>query len=152
MVRNTTGGNKAKKLGNRNMTSNRRIQYSSDPLEMYGIVTGMPGGRICSVYGTDGKDYICHIRGAFCGKNKGSNFIKKGLWVLFGKREWSETNNHSDLLCIYSDKEQEQVLQQPIDFSGLQKKENELKEITVSKEEQDIQFQQSDDEIDFEDI
>jgi initiation factor 1A len=71
----------------------------------------MMGGKICEVKCQDDVVRLCHIRGAFSGKNKGSNFIRPGQWVLVGLREWSTEKNHCDLLCLYTDREKEKILQ-----------------------------------------
>ncbi len=105
MVRNVTGGKKAKQSGHKAFTPSR-MKISTDPSECYAIVTKMTGGRICLVKCQDKEERLCHIRGAFSGKFKGGNFIKAGVWVLVGLREWaSKTEGKQescDLLYVYS--------------------------------------------------
>jgi initiation factor 1A len=110
MVKNTTGGKKNKQAGRKTFTQTKTM-LSTSPMEVYGIVVKMMGGKICEVKCQDDVVRLCHIRGAFSGKNKGSNFIRPGQWVLVGLREWSTEKNHCDLLCLYTDREKEKILQ-----------------------------------------
>jgi initiation factor 1A len=110
MVKNTTGGKRAKQAGHKTFTTNKTM-LSTSPMEVYGIVVKMMGGKICEVKCDDQENRLCHIRGAFSGKNKGANFLKPGQWVLVGLREWSSNKNHCDLLCIYTDRDKEKILQ-----------------------------------------
>jgi initiation factor 1A len=110
MVKNTTGGKRAKQAGHKTFTTNKTM-LSTSPMEVYGIVVKMMGGKICEVKCDDQENRLCHIRGAFSGKNKGANFLRPGQWVLVGLREWSSNKNHCDLLCIYTDRDKEKILQ-----------------------------------------
>jgi initiation factor 1A len=93
MVKNTTGGKKSKQAGRKTFTQSKTM-LSTSPMEVYGIVVKMMGGKICEVKCQDDVVRLCHIRGAFSGKNKGSNFIRPGQWVLVGLREWATEKNH----------------------------------------------------------
>ena len=110
MVKNTTGGKKGKQAGRKTFTQSKTM-LSTSPMEVYGIVVKMMGGKICEVKCQDDAVRLCHIRGAFSGKNKGSNFIRPGQWVLVGLREWASEKLHCDLLCLYTDREKEKILQ-----------------------------------------
>jgi initiation factor 1A len=110
MVKNMTGGKKSKKICHKSFTQTT-MMVSTSPMEVYGIVVKMMGGKICEVKCQDDKVRLCHIRGSFSGKNKGSNFIRPGQWVLVGLREWSTDKQHCDLLFMYSDREKEKILQ-----------------------------------------
>ncbi len=105
-----TGGKKSKKTCHKSFTQTA-MMVSTSPMEVYGIVVKMMGGKICEVKCQDDKVRLCHIRGSFSGKNKGSNFIRPGQWVLVGLREWSTDKQHCDLLFMYSDREKEKILQ-----------------------------------------
>jgi translation initiation factor IF-1 len=118
MVKNISGGNKAKGFSRRevNASSQRQsIRVSHDPLEVYVQVTKMSGGGICQVVTTEGTAMMCHIRGKFSGRNKRSNFIKAGSWLLVGMREWntsSGTNGKKlecDVLEVYADEDKERL-------------------------------------------
>ena len=50
MVKNSNGGCKAKKFASKSfIVSNRATRFSSDPDEVYAIVTKLMGGNICEV-------------------------------------------------------------------------------------------------------
>ena len=124
MVKNTTGGKKGKQVGRKSFTNNK-IMMSSSSMEVYGIVVKMMGGKICEVKCQDDIVRLCHIRGAFSGKNKGQNFIRPGQWVLVGLREWATEKNHCDLLFLYSDREKEKIIQTGV-TDVLQKEEHRI--------------------------
>ena len=146
MVKNTTGGKKGKSVGRKTFTTNKTM-LSTSPMEVYGIVVKMMGGKICEVKCQDDKVRLCHIRGAFSGKNKGSNFIRPGQWVLVGLRDWATEKLHCDLLCLYTDREKDKILQAGA-LDVLQKEEHRLNQTDPSDMViTDVEF-----EVDFEDI
>jgi initiation factor 1A len=112
MVKNTTGGNKAK--GHARKTMDRpasfalRIAETAD--EMYAQVTAPLGNGMCHVLcAEDGVTRLCHIRGKFRGRGKSSNIVKRGSWLLVGRRDWETPKDkkmeNCDLLEVYSDME-----------------------------------------------
>lgn len=143
MVKNMNGGNKAKKGGRKTFTNNKTI-LSTNEFEVYGVVVKMLGGKICEVKCQDNIVRLCHIRGSFSGKNKGANFIRPGLWVLIGLREWSTEKNHCDLICLYTDRDKEKILQTG-ELNNLQTEENRINQIDPDS---DILIEK----IDFDDI
>ncbi len=143
MVKNTTGGKKAKQGCHKTFTSTKTV-LSSSPFEIYGIVVKMMGGKICEVKCDDQETRLCHIRGAFSGKNKSANFLRPGQWVLVGLREWSSSKNHCDLLCIYTDRDKEKI-QQTRSMEVLQTEEHRMLEIDP---EADLNIE----EVNFDDI
>jgi translation initiation factor 1A len=138
-----TGGKKGKQGGRKTFTSNKTI-LSTNEFEVYGLVVKMMGGKICEVKCQDDVVRLCHIRGAFSGKNKGSNFIRPGQWVLVGLREWSTDKQHCDLLYMYSEREKEKILQTDT-LDILQTEDNRINQIDP---ETDLVIT----DIDFEDI
>jgi len=152
MVKNITGGKKAKQGGRKTFTGSSKLKTSQDPSEIYGIVLKMMGGRVCEVKCNDGETRLCHIRGVFSGKNKGSNFIKKGVWVLVGLREWASKidgkRQDCDLICVYTDKEKDQILQLSVNLTVLQKEENIINEVDDTL---DVSIVMEND-VDFDDI
>ena len=143
MVKNTTGGKKGKQVGRKTFTTTKTM-LSTSPFEVYGIVLKMMGGKVCEVKCQDDIVRLCHIRGTFSGKNKGSNFIRPGNWVLVGLREWSTSKNHCDLLCLYTDRDKEKIIQTG-SMEILQREENRINEIDPDT---DLVIT----EVDFEDI
>lgn len=112
MVKNTTGGNKAKgharKQMDKPMSFALRIAQSAD--ELYAQVTAPLGNGMCHVLcADDGVTRLCHIRGKFRGRGKSSNIVKRGSWLLVGRREWETPKDkkleNCDLLEVYSDME-----------------------------------------------
>ena len=116
MVKNTKGGNKAKKMGRKFLDEDivTNIRYKSDEEEIYCLVTRILGGENCEVLCEDAKTRLCVIRGKFRGKKKRNNLIKSGCLILAGKREWEITNENKrdkcDLLYIYSDNEKNKII------------------------------------------
>jgi initiation factor 1A len=112
MVKNTTGGNKAKgharKTMDKPMSFALRVAESAD--EMYAQVTAQLGNGMCHVLcADDGATRLCHIRGKFRGRGKSSNIVRKGAWILVGRRDWETPKDkkleNCDLLEVYSDME-----------------------------------------------
>jgi initiation factor 1A len=139
MVKNLTGGKKAKQGSSKTFVSNKTI-LSTSPFEVYGIVVKMMGGKVCEVKCNDNVVRLCHIRGAFSGKNKGANFIRPGQWVLVGIREWASNKNHCDLLCIYNDRDKEKILQTDA-MNVLQTEEHRINQIDPEEEIGDVNFE-----------
>lgn len=119
MVRNTTGGCKAKgqarKLVVDSKVTNKALRVSNDAFEVYAQVTKNLGNGMCHVLCIDGKTRLCHIRGKFRGRGKRDNMIGLGSWILIGLREWevgkddSKKLENCDLLEVYSDYDKEKL-------------------------------------------
>ena len=116
MVKNTTGGNKAKgharKTMDRPMSFALRLAQSAD--ELYAHVVAPLGNGMCHVLcAEDGVTRLCHIRGKFRGRGKSNNIVKKGSWLLVGRREWETPKDkkieNCDLLEVYTDMEIEKL-------------------------------------------
>jgi translation initiation factor 1A len=132
MVKNVTGGKKGKQGGRKTFTTNQTL-LSTNEFEVYGIVVKMMGGKICEVKCQDDVVRLCHIRGAFSGKNKSSNFLRPGQWVMVGLREWSSDKQHCDLICIYTDRDKDKILQTGT-LGNLQSEENRINQIDPESE------------------
>lgn len=182
MVKNKTGGNKAKKFARKNTgpetMMNRKIRYVNDEDEMYGIVTKMIGNGQAIVMCNDDRERLCFIRNKFSGRNKHSNLVSVGSWVIIGKRSWETAKDGKlekcDLLEIYTHQEKTTLLQEcKHNLSVLQKQESILQNVNESFDDMisfkdtcnnDFQEKNSivsnmdkideleDDEIDFDDI
>ena len=120
MVKNKVGGNKAKKFARKNnldpSSMNKKVRYSADEDEVYGIVNKMIGNGQVVVLCLDHKERLCFIRNKFSGRNKQNNLVKVGSWVLIGKRSWETTKEgkleKSDLLEIYDEREKHKLIQE----------------------------------------
>jgi len=135
MVKNVTGGNKAKKGASKDFVSKRvRLAESSD--EIYGVATKMLGGGKFHVQCNDNIVRLCNIGGKFSGKHKQSNFIKAGTWVLVGLRTWETVIDKMpkcDLLECYSDSDKDKLLQTANTFTALEIDEGDMGEINFDE-------------------
>jgi translation initiation factor IF-1 len=117
MVKNTTGGNKAKGFARKNQsnsnTSNEKLRLPTCDLEKYGCVTKMFGNGMCEIYLNDNTRLIGHIRNKFSGGRKRNNLITVNSLVMIGLREWENPIKNCDILCIVDDNELEQIKQHP---------------------------------------
>ena len=121
MVKNTTGGNKAKgkarKLNDGAPRQNVFLRTSSNEFELYAQVSRVLGNGMCHVLCvSDGATRLCHIRGKFRGRGKSDNIVRIGSWLLVGLREWENGSSgtakklqNCDLLEVYSDLEKEKL-------------------------------------------
>jgi initiation factor 1A len=110
MVKNTTGGSKAKGQARKFVTNSkqaRALRVSTDESEIYAQVTKYLGNGMCDVICVDGITRLCHIRGKFRGRGKKDNMVSTGSWLLVGLREWAtekkDKKESCDLLEVYSD-------------------------------------------------
>ena len=55
----------------------------------------------------------CHIGGKFRGRNKRSNYLSVGSWVLVGLRDWENPVKNCDLEYVYEKDEIEQLKNLP---------------------------------------
>ena len=132
MVKNKTGGNKAKKFARKNINQDnvtKKIRFATGEFELYAIVTKIIGNGQINVKCIDDKERLCFIRHKFSGRNKQSNLITVGSWIIIGKRDWETVKpdklEKCDLLEIYNNNEKYQLIQQcKDDFSILKKQEN----------------------------
>lgn len=122
MVKNTKGGNKAKKQGRKfaqpNDPSQIKARYSTDPDEMYACCTKPLGNGMVRVMCIDGVERICIIRKKFKGRGRRDNMLNVGTWCLVGRRTF-ETSiegklDKTDLLEVYSDIEKKKVMEKEV--------------------------------------
>ena len=82
------------------------------------------------------------IRGGFKGKNKSSNIIKAGTWVLVGTRDWETFAPGKlpkcDLLEAYKDSDKSKLLDTPTDFTVLKNEEYIISNTTKEMDDVDI--------------
>ena len=102
MVKNSKGGkhSKAKAHKHEAIKKERALVIKESPLEHYGCITKVYGGRLCDVINNDMQEYKLHVRGKFrC------NMVKVGTIVLFGERDFASDKTNVDLLYVYEDRE-----------------------------------------------
>lgn len=118
MVKNTAGGNKAKRGARKDLvdTGKKELRMidENEPSEMYGIVSKYFGNRMCEVTCHDGVSRLCVIRAKFTGRGKSDNNISIGKFVIVGVRDWevrSGGEKKCDLLEVYNDTDKEKLFQ-----------------------------------------
>jgi translation initiation factor 1A len=119
MVKNTTGGSKAKGQARKSTSipTTNRLRISEDDCELYAQVTALLGNGMCHVICIDSKSRLCHIRGKFRGRGKRDNFIGRGTWLLVGLRDWESGESkeskgklqNCDLLEVYKDLDKDRL-------------------------------------------
>lgn len=144
MVKNF-GGKHGKKIARKNAHSNdeqreRRLRFAGGPEEKYGIVTKSLGNSQFLIMCDDQTERLCVLRNKFTGRNKQSNLIVVGSWVIIGLRNWETTKpgkkQKCDMLEVYSNSEKHKLLQEcKQDFTFLSKHENILLNIEESQNE-----------------
>lgn len=122
MVKNTKGGNKAKKQG-RKFAEPRdpnqiKARFVEDEDELYACCTKQLGNGMCRVICIDGVERLCIIRKKFKGRGRRDNTLTMGTWCIVGKRSF-ETSvegklDKTDLLEVYSDIEKKKVIEKEV--------------------------------------
>ena len=89
MVKNQTGGNKAKGQARKftNAPASKQgkpLRVAIDICELYAQITKNLGNGMCHVICIDGVIRLCHIRGKFKGRGKKDNLVGSGSWLLVG--------------------------------------------------------------------
>lgn len=118
MVKNQTGGNKAKRQGRKfTAPTNSKLRVALEDGEIYAIVTKHFGNAMIDVLGIDNVSRLCVIRNKFRGRGKRDNSVSVGTWVLIGEREWEKDNLEKkpkcDLLEVYSQSDVEMLKKTP---------------------------------------
>ena len=118
MVKNSTGGGKAKGFARKNLlpSHNHKLRVSQDHNEIYAVVSKMLGNGRCFVnafINDINTQLICVIRSKFTGRSKRANFISVGQVVLIGIRDWQSNSNTCDLLDIYDSNDLDALLKIP---------------------------------------
>ena len=116
MVKNLRGGNNKnvarKKVISNSSSTSHFTTYSSNPLEMYAVVTKIDGNT-CHVRCLDNIVRLCMIRGNFKGRGKRDNLIVLGSWLLVGLREWESVKPNKmskcDLMEVYNEHDKNQL-------------------------------------------
>ena len=111
MVKNQTGGNRAKSFARKNESSVGRVdrsRLSECDEEIYACVTKLYGNT-CAVITIDGQALSGHIRKKFSGRGKRTSTITDSCVVLVGLRHWEKEAKNCDILEVYSANEVEQL-------------------------------------------
>ena len=154
MVKNKIGGNKAKKFARKNVNDtnqNKKLRFSQDEDEIYGIVNKIIGNGQVVVMCQDGKERLCFIRNKFSGRNKQSNLISSGSWVIVGKRSWETPKENKLEKCDLLEKH---ILQQEcnVNFTNIIKEEQKLSNLDFENEDDNIVFSKTQEKNSIENI
>lgn len=107
MVKNNTGGNKAKGFARKNIVKrDTALRVAQEAGEIYAQAEKIMGGSIASAIDIDGNPLRAHIRGKFRGRGKRDNFIGPGTWLLVGLHSWeskSDQIRNCDILEVYTE-------------------------------------------------
>lgn len=110
MVKNNTGGNKAKGFARKNIVKrDNALRVAQEEGEIYAQAVKVMGGSIVSIIDINGKPLRGHIRGKFRGRGKRDNFIAPNTWLLVGLHNWDFDKIKSgdirdcDVLEVYND-------------------------------------------------
>lgn len=114
MVKNTHGGNHAKKYAHKNSTKQKKaLRTAKEEGEIYAQAIKVMGGCNVDVIDLNGTHMRAHIRGIFRKRGKRDNFITPGTWLLVGLHSWENSDNiklrngirNCDVLEVYSDQD-----------------------------------------------
>ena len=111
MVKNNTGGNKAKGFARKNLVKrDTALRVAEETGEIYAQAVKVMGGSIASAIDIDGNPLRAHIRGKFRGRGKRDNFIAPGTWLLVGLHTWEDKSpskageiRNCDILEVYNE-------------------------------------------------
>jgi len=145
MVKNF-GGKHGKKIARKNAHSNtegnnnRKMRFAHGDEEMYGIVTKCLGNGQFLIVCNDQVERLCILRNKFTGRNKQSNMLSIGSWVIVGLRTWETSNKNKrdkcDMLEVYTNNEKHKLLEEcKTNLSFLSQQENILLNIDVQEEQ-----------------
>jgi len=150
MVKNTKGGNKAKKQARKSghTDSTTKARLSQDDDEIYACCSKLLGNGRCIVLCIDGKERICIIRNKFRGKGKRGNILSAGIWCLVGRRDFEIAKENklenTDLLEVYGEAEKKYIIQKEIALKDKWKNFNNLGDgFNVKNEDDDFMFQRN---------
>lgn len=109
MVKNNSGGNKAKGFARKNFgKKDFALRVAQEEGEIYAQAVKVMGGNLASAIDIEGNPLRAHIRGKFRGRGKRDNFIGPGTWLLVGLHTWesdktSDEIKNCDILEVYND-------------------------------------------------
>jgi translation initiation factor 1A len=148
MVKNTKGGSGAKSQASKYANAGKssyKIRKAVEG-EKYAFVTAILGNRMAYVHCHDGVVRLCHIRGKFCGRGKGDNFLSKGTWCLVGLRDFEtppkDKPQNCDLLEVYKITDKQSLVDGSSYWREFLRKEAEISENTTTANDSglDIEF------------
>jgi initiation factor 1A len=109
MVKNSTGGKKAKGASRKGIEPKQQATRLAQEGEMYAVVTKFWGGGLVEVKCTDGQTRKCVIRNKFRGRRQRDNKVSLNCALLVGVRDYESKQDTCDLLEVYTLADQEQL-------------------------------------------
>ena len=147
MVKNNTGGNKAKGFARKNLIKRDTVlRVAREEGEIYAQAVKIMGGRIASAIDIEGNPLRAHIRGKFSGRGKRDNFIGPGTWLLVGLHDWQTANIKSggvkdcDILEVYNEIDKERLKNSVTSVKWDKFIANEAKTLGVKDEDDILEF------------
>lgn len=125
MVKNTFGGNKAKKQARKTNSGDssslsKKTRYAEVSDELYACCSAILGNGTFRATCIDGKERLCIIRNKFRGKGRRDNSIEVGIWCLVGRRSYEKPKpgklEKTDLLEVYGDIDKKNIMQKEIEY------------------------------------
>jgi len=105
MVKNLKGGKGSKSLARKNSVvtkTSTHLPLPTHPLELIAVVSKFYGNSFDAYVPTHADPIRCIVRGKFSGRNKRSNFISVGSFVMIAFREFeAPTYKNADLIFVY---------------------------------------------------
>jgi hypothetical protein len=107
MVKNTSGGNKAKSFARKHYNQqNNNFILPSSQLEIFASVHKIYGNGIILTFNPSYGFINTHIRHKFSARNKRDNLISIGNIIIIGLREWEHPfYKNADLIYVFDHKE-----------------------------------------------
>lgn len=147
MVKNF-GGKHGKKIARKNahsngeINNNKKMRFANGEEELYGLVTKCLGNGQFLIMCNDQVERLCILRNKFTGRNKQSNMISIGSWVIIGLRNWETSKPNKkdkcDMLEVYTNNEKHKLLEESkVNLSFLTQQENILLNIDEVEENRD---------------
>ena len=147
MVKNNTGGNKAKGFARKNLVKRDTVlRVAREEGEIYAQAVKIMGGRIASAIDVEGNPLRAHIRGKFSGRGKRDNFIGAGTWLLVGLHDWQSGTIKSgsvkdcDILEVYNETDKERLKNSITSIKWDKFIANEAKTLGVKEEDDILEF------------
>jgi len=147
MVKNNTGGNKAKGIARKNLVKRDvALRIAREEGEIYAQAVKIMGGRIASAIDLEGNPLRAHIRGKFSGRGKRDNFIGPGTWLLVGLHDWQTDKAKTgclkdcDILEVYNESDKDRLKNSVTSVNWDKFIANEAKTLGVKNEEDILEF------------
>jgi translation initiation factor IF-1 len=148
MVKNSTGGNKAKGFARKNLViRDTALRVAQESGEIYAQAVKVMGGSIVSVIDIEGNPLRGHIRGKFRGRGKRDNFIGPNTWLLVGIHDWDSDKKPGeikdcDVLEVYNDTDKNRLKNSvtSVDWSRFILNDTKTIGSEIEKDETEIEF------------